>query len=67
MVEKTLHFKPGKVDMYETPYGIQLNWPKKRNRNDDQNDEERMKEGIRFTVHLKDNHKVRWNVVHEMF
>ena len=67
MVEKTLDFKPGKVDMYETPYGIQLNWPKKRNRNDDQNDEERMKEGIRFTVHLKDNHKVRWNVYHEMF
>ena len=60
LVEKTLGFKPGKVDMYETPYGVQLNWPRKYHRDDYKlDDRERLKEGLRFTIHLKDNHKVR--------
>ena len=59
MVEKTLDFQPGEVDMYETPYGVQLNWPKKYSRDDYKlDDRKRIEQGIRFTIHLKDNHKV---------
>ena len=71
LLEETLGFKPGDVDMFKTPYGLQLNWPKKCSEDECQRTEEewsederqrkereRVKKGIRFTVHLKDNQRV---------
>nr|AHX26702.1 chitin synthase [Leucosolenia complicata] len=70
LVETTLGFDVSKVDMYETPYGMQANWNMRPSRQGDEEEEDASLDaidGLRFTVHLKDGHKYknkkRWSQV----